>query len=232
MLVFPSLSPLGTVLCALIVVFSLIGLTLHPDFYAGIPRRDYWAYYTNQSNLLVFLYFALVSPLLYASAALRALIPHAEYALMLSIMLTHLVFHHFLAPFIEEKTIYSPYAPDRRIARADSAVQHYIVPLTTFAYWLLCSPGKRALDALDAVIWLAFPLGYVAFVLIRAHIRGTIQHTSSAYPYPFLDISFFGGRRVARLCGLLLLLCAGAGLGGVVLVRASLMLLSLAGASP
>ncbi len=227
MLAVPSVSPLGTVLSALIVVFSLIGLTLHGDFYAGVCRRDYWAYYTNQSNLLVFAYFALGAPLLYASQALHALIPHAEYALMLCIMLTHLVFHHFLAPFIMEETIYTPHAPNERIARADSAVQHYIVPLMTLAYWLFCSPGKWTLDAGDALYWLAFPGAYVAFVLVRARVRGCIHQTRSAYPYPFLDVAFFGSGRVVQLCGVLLLLSAAAGFTGVLAVRAAFSLLSL-----
>lgn len=227
MLAIPAYSPLGAVLSALIVVFSLAGLTMHGDFYIGVCRRDYWVYYTNQSNLLVLLYFAVFAPMIYTADGMQALIPHAEYALMLSILLTHLVFHHFLAPFVTEETIYTPHMPNKRMAHAASTVQHYIVPLLTLAYWLLCSPGKRTLDAGDAVYWLAFPAGYVAFVFIRAHIRGCIDKTRSAYPYPFLDIDFFGARRVLFLCGLLLLLSAGAGLAGVLAVRAACTLFSL-----
>jgi len=230
MLANPPQTPqglLGAVLSALIVVFSLAGLTMHGDFYAGVCRRDYWAYYTNQSNLLVFLYFALIAPLIYGTDRLNALIPHAEYALMLCIMLTHLVYHHFLAPFVMEETIYTPHVPDERIARADSAVQHYLVPLTTFVYWLICSPGKWTLDAGDAVYWLAFPGGYVAFVFLRARLRGCIHRTCSAYPYPFLDIDFFSVKRIAALLGMLLGLSASAGLAGVLSVRAAYSLLSL-----
>ena len=32
---------LGALLSALIVVASLIGLTMHKDFYAGVRRRDF-----------------------------------------------------------------------------------------------------------------------------------------------------------------------------------------------
>lgn len=226
MLIMPSVSSLGAVLSALIVVFSLVGLTLHSDFYAGIARRDYWVYYTNQSNLLVFVYFSLIAPLLYGCEILHALIAHAEYALMLCIMLTHLVFHHFLAPFMLEETIYTPRAPNQRIARADSAIQHYIIPLMTFAYWLFCSPGKHTLDAGDAVYWLIFPSAYLLFVFIRAVMRGCIHQTHSAFPYPFLDIHRFGTRRVLRLCGVLLMLSAALGFCGVLFVRAAATLLS------
>ena len=210
---------LGAVLSALIVVFSLVGLTLHGDFYAGICRRDYWAYYTNQSNLLVFVYFALIAPLLYADTRLSAFIPHAEFAVMLCIMLTHLVFHHFLAPFITQETIYTPHTPDARIASADSLVQHYVVPLLTLAYWLLCSPGKNQLTLIDAFLWLLFPLSYAGFVFLRARLRGTIHRTKSAYPYPFLDVVFFGRRRVFLLTGTLFALSAGASLALLLLIR-------------
>ena len=53
----------GAVLSALLVVFSLIGLTVHSDFYAGRRRRGYFLYFTNVSNLLVLLYFVTSPPL-------------------------------------------------------------------------------------------------------------------------------------------------------------------------
>ena len=227
MLAAASFSPPGAVLCALIVVLSLAGLTMHSDFYAGVRRRDYWAYYTNQSNLLVFFYFAILSPVFYSNKALHPLIPHAEYALMLCIMLTHLVYHHCLAPFAAQDTDYTPHVSHSRLVHADSAVQHYAVPLATFAYWLLCSPGKRALDAGDAVYWLVFPLSYAAFVFVRARVCGTIHGTRSAYPYPFLDIGRFGIKRVFRLCRMLLVLCAAAAFSLVLAVRAACTLLTM-----
>ena len=58
----------GAVLSALIVVFSLIGLTMHRDFYAGKRRRGFFCFYTNLSNLIVLIYFALIAPRLYACA--------------------------------------------------------------------------------------------------------------------------------------------------------------------
>jgi len=229
MLVFIPPTPqgqLGAVLSALIVVLSLAGLTMHGDFYAGIRRRDYWVYYTNQSNLLVLIYFALIAPVLYADPRLRGLIPRAEFAVMLCIMLTHLVFHHFLAPFVTEETIYTPHAPNARIARADSIVQHYAVPLLTLFYWLLCSPGKSQLALPDAFLWLLFPLAYLVFVFLRARLRGTIHRTRSAYPYPFLDIRFFSVRRVLFMTGTLFALSMGASLTLVAVIRMASYLLA------
>ncbi len=224
--VLPQTGPgaLGGVLFASIVVASAAGLTLHAGFYAGTCRRDYWAYYTNLSNLAVFLYFTLAAPVLYASDALRPLIPHAEYALTMSILLTHVVYHNFIAPFLHLQTVYAQPAPDARIANADSAVQHYAVPLLTAAYWLFCSPGKAALGLADAFLWLLFPLSYVAFILVRARVRGVICGTGSAYPYPFLDVALLGAQRVAVLCAVLLLVCGGFSLLGIVFIRTLLCL--------
>lgn len=222
MLVNPPQTPagrLGAVLSALIVVFSLIGLTLSRDFYAGVRRRDYWAYYTNQSNLLVFIYFSLIAPALYASDGAQSVIPHAEFAVMLCILLTHLVFHYILAPFVAGETAYMPHVADSPITRADSCIQHYVVPLLTFIYWFLCSSGKAHLFLGDAVFWLAFPLGYVAYVLVRAQVFGVIRGTRSAYPYPFLDIHLLGHRRVAAICFMLLAICLLCALGIVLAVR-------------
>lgn len=203
-------------LSSLIIAAALIGLTLSEDFFRGAKRRDYFAYYTNQSNLLVFLYFALAAPALYLSAALHPLIPHIECALTLSILLTHAVYHHLLRPRI--KAPHACMIPRGRIAAADSLLQHYVVPLLTALYWFFFSPGKAQLRAADGVIWLLFPLAYLLFVMLRARLRGEIAGTRSAYPYPFLDIGRCGRRRVALF--LLAMLTASA-LAGCVIVRVS-----------
>ena len=219
---------LGAVLSALIVIFSLIGLTLNRDFYAGMRRKDYWAYYTNQSNLLVLIYFALIAPALYTTDSALSLISHAEFALMLCIMLTHLVYHRLLAPFAPAQTDYLPHDAYTPIARADSCLQHYVVPLLTFAYWLLCSPDKAQLGPADAAMWLAFPLGYTAYVLIRARFFGVIYGTKSAYPYPFLNLDALGAGRVVALCSMLLSLCLLGALAVVLAVRCAVWLILLA----
>ena len=210
---------LGAVLSALIVVCCLIGLTMHEDFYAGVRRRDFFVYYTNLSNLLVLVYFALVAPLLYAKRALRPLIPHAEFALTMSILLTFSVFHLWLMPAVREQL--RGVRPSRllSIVCADNLVVHYIVPLLTLCYWLLCSPGKAALSARDALAWTVVPLGYLLAILVRARLCGVIFGTDSAYPYPFLDIPVLGARRVAITCTGLYAACAFAGLAAVSLVR-------------
>lgn len=210
---------LGALLSALIVVASLIGLTMHKDFYAGVRRRDFYCYYTNLSNLLVLLYFSLVAPRLYGAAALRPLIPHAEFSLMMSIMLTFFVFHHLLFPAIREQL--HSWRPSREFAIvcADNLIVHYLVPWLVFLYWLLCSPGKAALRAADALLWTCIPLAYLLYIALRARARAVIAETGSPYPYPFLDAQRRGRLRVLRTCAALYGLCAASGLAVVALLQ-------------
>lgn len=210
---------LGAVLSALIAALSLIGLTMHKDFYAGRRRKDFFCYYTNVSNLLVLVYFALLAPRLYASAGLRALIPHAEFSLMMSIMLTFMVFHHLLSPAIYRQMRGAPRDREFAIVFADNLIIHYLVPWLVMLYWLLCAPGKHTLGPADALLWTLVPLGYLGFIFLSAPLRGNIEETGNPYPYPFLNVRELGRRRVAGICALLFGACAAAGLAAVALTQ-------------
>lgn len=212
---------LGAVLSALIAAISLIGLTMHKDFYAGRRRKDFFCFYTNVSNLLVLLYFALLAPRLYASARLRALIPHAEFSLMMSIMLTFMVFHHLLSPAIYREMKDAPRDREFAIVFADNFIIHYLVPFLVLAYWVLCSPGKRTLSLSDALLWTFVPLGYLVYIFLSAPLRGNIEESDSPYPYPFLNVRRLGVRRVAGACALLYGACAVAGLVVIALTQLS-----------
>lgn len=210
---------LGAALSALIVVFSLIGLTMHKDFYAGKRRRDFFCFYTNLSNLVVLIYFALLSPRLYAESALRALIPHADFAVMMCIMLTFSVFHLLLFPAVRIAAKNAPRTRTYWIVVCDNVIIHYLVPWLVFFFWLLCSPGKTSLGAGDAIYWLTLPLTYAAWILLRAKSGRLIEETGSPYPYPFLDVRTLGAVRVARICTLLLAAGMLAGLSVIAIIR-------------
>jgi hypothetical protein len=61
----------------------------------------------------------------------------------------------------------------------DNVVLHYIMPVAVLLDWLLDTP-KIKLTWRRALAWLAFPLVYVVYTLIRGPIAGW-------YPYPFLN---------------------------------------------
>lgn len=202
---------LGAVLSALIAAFSLIGLTIHKDFYAGIRRKDFYCFYTNLSNLIVLVYFSLIAPRLYAYSALRPFIPHAEFAVMMCIMLTFCVFHLLIFPAVYRAARGAERTREFYIVCADNVIVHYLVPWLVFLYWLLCSPGKNTLGLADSLLWTLIPILYLIRVLRRGERREIIEETGSPYPYPFLDISVLGVRRVAGICLLLYGTCLLAG---------------------
>ena len=197
----PSLyGRVGAALSSLIIVFCCIGLTMHKDVYAGKPRPDFYCYYTNLSNLLVLLYFSLISPLLYLSPSLHRFIPTAEYCIAMVIALTHLVFHFLLFPAIRPQLKCAVWSFELRILAADNLIIHYIVPWLVLLYWLFCAPGKRQLSYSASVLWTLLPVAYLCFILFRGIKRTNLHETDSPYPYPFLDVAQWGAKCVALNC--------------------------------
>ena len=64
-------------------------------------------------------------------------------------------------------------------------LHHYIAPLALFVDWLI-DPPATALPFRRALLWVAYPLLYLAFTLLRGATTGW-------YPYPFLDPGAVGG---------------------------------------
>jgi hypothetical protein len=61
---------------------------------------------------------------------------------------------------------------------------HYLIPVAFVGYWWLVTP-KPALSWRGPLVWLSYPAGYTAFVLVRGELADT-------YPYPFLDVAEYG----------------------------------------
>ena len=61
---------------------------------------------------------------------------------------------------------------------------HYAVPLATLAWWLALPPLKRFAPR-QPLLWLAWPLGYCVYALLRGSIIGS-------YPYYFIDAGVIG----------------------------------------
>jgi hypothetical protein len=85
-------------------------------------------------------------------------------------------------------------------------VLHDLVPVLYVVYWLIFA-SKNALRWKSVLIWLTYPLAYLAFVLVRGTLSGR-------YPYPFIDTGALGYARV--FFNVSMLLCAFLALGLVV----------------
>ncbi|RST54569.1 hypothetical protein EJI01_11090 [Variovorax sp. MHTC-1] len=66
---------------------------------------------------------------------------------------------------------------------------HYLMPVLFLAYWWIAVPA-RGLRWRDLPHWWIYPLGYLAYALVRGAIAGV-------YPYPFIDAGALGYGRTA-----------------------------------
>lgn len=78
------------------------------------------------------------------------------------------------------------------VAWVDS-VLHRVMPIAVMADWLIEPPHTPITFRRAAIPWLAFPLVWTAFTLVRGAIDGR-------YPYPFLDPANGGYGVVALYC--------------------------------
>ncbi|MEU4780365.1 Pr6Pr family membrane protein [Micromonospora sp. NPDC023633] len=108
-------------------------------------------------------------------------------AVTLYITITGVVYHLVLA------NPASPFAmpqPDRTLPEAlGNQFLHTVVPLLAVADWALFDRRGR-LRPRYAAWWLAFPLGYLGFALLRGLVV-------DRYPYPFIDAGELGYAGVA-----------------------------------
>ena len=79
----------------------------------------------------------------------------------------------------------------------DNMVLHYIIPIAMTLDWLMDSPSKN-ISFRRGLAWLAFPLAYLVYSLIRGPITGF-------YPYPFLNPANGGYGQIALTSFVILL---------------------------
>lgn len=153
---------------------------------------NFFSYFTIESNLIA------VAALLLAAATWRG--PRSEAvdfvrgAATTYMTVTFVVFALLLADTDVDTTIVWV---DR--------VLHRVIPIVMVADWMLDPPNAR-IDLRRALWWLAYPLAWVVYTMIRGAIVGT-------YPYPFLDPANGGygavlAYSVAILVGMLLFVYA------------------------
>jgi len=86
---------------------------------------------------------------------------------------------------------------------------HYVVPAAMAVYWLVFAP-KIGLRLGYPLLWCAYPLLYLFYVVVRGSVDGR-------YPYPFIDVATLGYGRIVLNSLLLLVAYLLAGLGLVAL---------------
>jgi hypothetical protein len=125
---------------------------------------NFFSFFTIEANILAAVVFILGGLL---TSCPRGW-PYVRGAVTLYMVITGIVYAGLLSDV--DVQLQSPWT---------NAVLHKILPLLLLADWVFFPPWPRV-SAAKALGWLAFPLAYFAYSLVR----GPFAHF---YPYPFLD---------------------------------------------
>lgn len=150
------------------------------------------SFFTIWTNILVAAVFALSAARTWQRRPDVA--PLWRGGVLLFILITGLVFHLVLD---------NPSSPFNVAAELDrltgakavaNQLLHTVTPLGAALDFLLLT-APRTLRPRHAAQWLAYPLAYVTFALVRGALLA--PGTKGRYPYPFLDVARYGYAGVA-----------------------------------
>ena len=138
----------------------------------------YLGYFTILTNILVGLAFT--SPFFKTGNGIRAFFEQqaVRAALALYILVVMVVYWVALA------AIHNPVG----ISAVANYFLHLIIPILYILDWLLFAP-KGNMSWKRIPYWVAYPMAYGIFTMIRGAVTGT-------YPYPFLNVTELGGFQV------------------------------------
>lgn len=166
---------------------------------------NFFSYFTIESNLIA------VAALLWAATAAQAG-PNPRLDFFRGAATTYMT-----VTFVVFALLLADTDVDTAIVWVDR-VLHRVIPIVMMADWLIDPPAVR-IDLRRAWWWLAYPLAWVVYTMIRGAIVGT-------YPYPFLDPANGGYGvvlvySVAILVGMLLFIYATVRIGNAMAERRS-----------
>jgi hypothetical protein len=175
-----------------LVIVAGYGLADGFGILAGGPDFYQFAYFTDVSNVLCFLYFLVA--VVYGAFCLRRsdgpqiFLPRVKGAVTLSISITLLVNQFVLCgtPLL---------VTDGRFDFAN-LLAHYLVPIMVILDLILFD-RKGGMRGVDPVLYATIPFTYLLYIFVRAKVGGPIVD-GQYYPYPFLDVSVLGVATVTR----------------------------------
>ena len=184
------------------IAFAALGIVAITYQYAdrdgdpGFSTANFFSFFTIESNILAVVALGLSAVVRtdersFAFEVFRG-------AVVLYMAITGVVFALLLSGLQAELQTAIPWV---------DFVVHKLLPAVVVADWLLDPPRYR-LPLRLGLVWLAFPLAYVTYALIRGS-------SVDWYPYPFLDVSELGYGGVLARCALL---AAWMAVGAIVIV--------------
>ena len=134
-----------------------------------LELANFFSYFTVEANLFAAIVL-IAGGLTLAATGESAAFAFIRGAATLYLAITGLVFSLLLAGLEGVEFTAVPW---------DNIVLHYLMPVLILLDWFVFPPSRR-ISFRHGLIWLAFPLAYVVYSLIRGH-------AVDWYPYPFLD---------------------------------------------
>lgn len=153
-----------------LLVAAALAVQVYSTLEQGRSLLNFFSFFTIQSNIIagVVLLIVGVGTLLNVKASRQ--FAFIRGAATLYMVITGIVFALLLAGLAERLQLTVPWV---------NTVLHYLIPIVMLVDWLLFPP-KFKFSLRHTILWLAFPLVYLAYALIRGSIVNW-------YPYPFLD---------------------------------------------
>jgi hypothetical protein len=171
-----------TILIALMGWFAVIGqmdlMLAHREAPVLEALVRFFSFFTILTNILVAISFSFRSVQPRASASHFFLQPAVQTSVTVYMIFVAIVYHVLLSH------IWNPSGMQWVIDQ----LLHTLVPTLCVIYWFIYTP-KNNLKWRDALPWLIYPLIYLAYVLIRGALTGD-------YPYPFINVLYYGYTRV------------------------------------
>lgn len=174
---------------ALIAAAAFTGLVIECA-YGSVPVV--LSFFTIWTNILVAVVFALSAVRTYRGVPDVA--PLWRGGVLLFILVTGLVFHLVLANPSSPFNVVEDLDKLTGARAVSNQLLHTVTPVGAVLDFLFLTAPRRLLPR-HAAQWLAYPLAYVVFALIRGALLS--PGAPARYTYPFIDVAQYGYARVA-----------------------------------
>lgn len=182
---------------ALGLALGVMGLTFQIVGTSGFMGGSMLVFFTNQTNIFSTALFAVLFVLTIIQCkkqGLKGEIAHVNLSLQLAftyfITITFLVYWLLLSWSLGDAA-----AGGSILGTVSNYIVHGVVPLWAIADFVMFMPHGR-LEKRFAAYWLAYPLAYYLFTIIRAQFGAplyTMGDVEMMYPYPFIEPQILGG---------------------------------------
>lgn len=162
---------------AVLALVAVLAQLRHGLQYTNMSVGNFFSYFTIESNILALAVFIVAAKAAYTKKTSRSL-DYLRGAATLYMTITGVIYSLLLSGIDVDVPL--PWV---------NLVLHYVFPLAVVVDWLIDRPSVTVTYK-KALFWLAFPLAYFVYSLIRGHFVGW-------YPYPFMNALQLGYAKVA-----------------------------------